>query len=151
MSICMKQRIANGLTVFVFTLALTLTMAAIQPGKAYAAENVGVVDYLYLINNHPDTPKANAALQTEQAQANKDYETNAATVSDKEKQDLNLQRIQRMEQKRLELLRPITEKINPAIKAVADQKGLTVILGKAAVVYGGVDITEEVLKKVTGK
>jgi outer membrane protein len=151
MSIFAKKRNFNTSTLTVFILAMVLSLAVIQPEKAYAAETVGEVDYLYLINNHPDTPKANEELRAEQEQAKKDYDIKAATVSDKEKQDLALQLAQRMEQKRQELIKPIAEKINAAIKAVADSKGLTVILSKASVVYGGVDITNEVFKKITGK
>ena len=149
MSVCAKRGVT--FTLMVFVLALTLGLAG-QPGKAYAApETMGVVDYAYLLNNHPDMVKGNEAFKAEQEQAKKDFEAKAATLSDKEKQDLSLQLNQRVEQKRQELLKPIAEKINAAIKAVADQKGLTVILSKASVVYGGVDITAEVLKKFTGK
>ncbi|WP_093796957.1 OmpH family outer membrane protein [Sporomusa acidovorans] len=56
-----------------------------------------------------------------------------------------------MEQKHLELLKPITDKINAAIKEVADAKGLSVVVGKNVVIYGGVDIIQEVLAKITGK
>jgi outer membrane protein len=41
--------------------------------------------------------------------------------------------------------------VNAVIKQVTEGKGLTIILNKGAVVYGGVDITEAVLKKITGK
>ncbi len=151
MSIFARKRNLITSTLIAFTLATVLSLVVIQPEKAYAAETVGVVDYLYLINNHPDTPKANETLQAEQEQAKKEYDAKAATVSDKEKQDLALQLAQRTEQKRQELIKPIAEKINTAIQAVAGTKGLTVILSKASVVYGGVDITNEVLKKITGK
>ena len=42
-------------------------------------------------------------------------------------------------------------KINEAIKEVADTKGLSVIVGKNVVIYGGVDITDDVLKKISGQ
>lgn len=58
---------------------------------------------------------------------------------------------QRVEQKRQELLKPIMDKINAAIKEVADAKGLSVVIGKNVVIYGGVDITQDVLAKITGK
>ena len=35
-----------------------------------------------------------------------------------------------------------------AVKSVADAKGLTVVIDKNAVVYGGTDITQDVVKKI---
>jgi hypothetical protein len=41
--------------------------------------------------------------------------------------------------------------INAAVKMVADAKGLTIVVDKNTAVYGGQDITDDVLKKITGK
>ena len=41
---------------------------------------------------------------------------------------------------------PVLNSINAAIKAVANKKGLSVVVHKNVVVLGGVDITEEVVK-----
>ena len=38
------------------------------------------------------------------------------------------------------------DKINAAVKKVADAKGLTIVVEKSNVVYGGQDITDEVIK-----
>ena len=139
----------------VILLFCSIGFFAPQPEKAWAgpaiASTVGVVDYISLINQHPDTPKANEVLRAEQEQAKKEFAEKSAGLGDKEKQDLDRQLGQRVELKRQELLKPITEKVNAAIKEVADAKGLTVVVGRNVVVYGGVDITEEVLKKITGK
>lgn len=124
------------------------------PGTAYAApaaSAVGTVDYDLLINQHPDTQKANEIYRTETEQAKKEYDAKAAGLSDKEKQDLNLQLMQRVEQKRQELLKAITDKINAAVKEVATAQGLTMIVSKTFVIYGGPDITNDVQKKITGK
>lgn len=130
----------------VFFLGVMGTAQAVS-----AASPVGVVDYLYLINQHPDTPKANEALRSEQEQARKEFAEKAAGLSEKEKQELGRQLDQRVEQKRQELLRPITENINAAMKAVADAKGLTIVVHKNSVALGGADITAEVLNKITGR
>ncbi|TWH45067.1 OmpH family outer membrane protein [Sporomusa sp. KB1] len=137
----------------IVVLALVLCTAAVPSGKAYAAsgESIGVVDLMYLINNHPDTPKANEALQAEIEQAGKDFEVKAAGLGDKEKQELNLQRVKQVEQKRVELLKPIAEKVNMAIKQVVEAKGWAIVINKGMVAYGGVDITSEVFRIITGK
>ncbi|BBB92199.1 MAG TPA: OmpH family outer membrane protein [Methylomusa anaerophila] len=146
-----KKIISVLLAVFVL---LGITGIAFEPGKAYAATAspaVGVVNYGLLIERHPDTPKANEALKTENEQAKKEFDAKAAGLGDKEKQDLSIQLTQRVDQKRQELLKGVTEKINAAVKEVADAKGLTIVVDKGSVVYGGQDITDEVLKKIGGK
>lgn len=135
--------ILSAILIFVFFLGVI--------GIAEASSPVGVVDYLYLVNQHPDTPKANEILRAEQEQARKEYAEKSANLGEKEKQELARQLDQRVEQKRLELLKPITDSINAAMKAVADANGLTIVVHKNSVALGGMDITEAVLKKITGR
>ncbi|CQR70792.1 Outer membrane protein (OmpH-like) [Sporomusa ovata DSM 2662] len=127
-----------------FTIAFGVNLVQAAP-----AASVGVVDFSYLIDNHPNTPKANEELKAMQEQANKDFEAKSAGLGDKEKRELSMQLGQQLEQKRQELLKPISEQIASAIKKVRAEKGLSVVLGKNIVIDGGVDITADVLKKLT--
>lgn len=139
----------------IFLVMLVMFLFLGTMGTAYASpaapSTVGVIDYLYLINQHPDTVKANEALRAEREQASKEFAEKSVTMSEQDKQSLDWQLGLRLEQRRQELLKPITEKINAAIKEVADDKGLAVVVGKNIVIYGGMDITEAVLKKINGK
>jgi len=97
----------------------------------------------------------------------KDYEANAATMSNilrqsKEKEIMDLQgRIQdfqanaetAFDQKRIELLTPLIEKVQNAVNAVGKEKGYTYIFDKSvgAIVYigeGAIDITADVKAKL---
>jgi outer membrane protein len=69
-------------------------------------------------------------------------------MSDQEKQAYYQQLQQRLASKQQELISPILDKVEATIKSVADAKGLSVVLDKNNVVYGGQDITEEVTKKI---
>lgn len=125
-----------------------------QPGKVYAAPAtaaIGVVDYDRLVNQHPDMEKANETYKSENDQAKKEFDAKAASLGDKEKQDLYLQLTQRVDKKRQELFIAIAEKVNAAVKETAEAKGLKMVVQKSFVVYGGLDITDDVLKKITGK
>lgn len=130
-------------------------LTAVHTDRVNAAKGqtplVGIVDYTYLIEHHPDTPKANQALQAEQELARKEYAEKSVVLNEKGKQDLERFLNQRVEEKRRELLKPILETINAVIKEVADTKGLAVVMYKNSVAYGGVDITQEVAKKLGGK
>ena len=130
-------------------LCLSLTgMAAAAPADNFP---VGIVDFLYLINNHPDTAAANAALKSETEQIRKEFETKSAGMNDKDKLALDQQLGQKIEQKRQELLKPIAESIGAAMKVVAADKGLAMVVHKNSVALGGQDITADVLAKLAKK
>lgn len=138
---------------FPLVLAVCILLGAwgtVQAAPA-ATGAVGYVDFLYLINQHPDTAQANAALKTEQDAAKQEFETKSVGMSDQDKQKLDQQLGQRIEKKRLELINPISAKVVAAANEVAQEKGLSIVIGKNEVVCGGVDITADVLKKITGK
>ena len=136
-----------------FLLAIVLGIGMIGVASAAPADHfpVGVVDYLYLVNNHPKTAAANAAMKSEQEQIRKEFETKSAGMNDKDKQTLDHQLGQKIEQKRQELLKPIVESINAAMTAVAAEKGLAMVVHKNSVALGGQEITADVLAKLTGK
>ena len=45
-------------------------------------------------------------------------------------------------------MEPIRQNIEDTVKKVAEAKGLQVVLDKSAVVYGGQDITQDVVSKL---
>ena len=63
-----------------------------------------------------------------------------------EKQRYYQQLQERLSNKEKELMDPVLKKIETTIKKVADKKGLSVVVDKNTVVYGGLDITDEVSK-----
>ena len=134
-------------------LAMVLCLGLTGVAAAAPADNfpVGIVDFMFLINNHPDTAAANAALKAEQEQIRKEFETKSAGMNDKDKLALDRQLGQQMEKKRQELLKPIVEGINAAMTAVAAEKGLAMVVHKNSVALGGQDITAAVLAKLGGK
>jgi outer membrane protein len=85
------------------------------------------------------------------AQAKSNFDAKSANMNDQEKQSYYKQLQQGLQVKQQELLGAIQDKINAAVKAVADAKGLTVVVEKSVTVYGGQDITDDVMKKITGK
>ncbi len=58
--------------------------------------------------------------------------------------DVRQSRIARWE----ELTKLLTESVNGAVKGIAEQKRLTLVVRKETVLFGGVDITEELLAKL---
>lgn len=133
---------------------LMMGMVVLQPVKVYAApanDAIGFVDYDRLLNQHPDTQKAREQDSAEMIQAQKEFAEKSAKLSDQEKQELSARLMQRVEKKRQELYTPILEKINTALKETAVAKGINIVLQKGVVYYGGLDITDDILKKISGK
>ena len=69
-------------------------------------------------------------------------------MSDEEKATAFQQAQERLAKKEEDLLAPIQKKIEAEIKSVAEAKGLQVVIHKAAVAYGGTDITQDVIRKL---
>ena len=160
-------------------LALTLVLAS---AMAFAQQKIGYVNSEELILSMPEAKKADADINTyaktyqdQLAKMQKDLETKYKSyeegmksktlteamqgVKEKELQDLqtNIQSTQQVAEekvatKRQELLKPITEKADQAIQAVAKEKGYTYIFDVSA---GGIiyaqpsdDILKDVQKKL---
>ncbi len=129
----------------VVALALTQTGSI---ASAASSSVVGVVSRDQIMQNHPDITNFQTQMQAAVEEVQKDFEEKSAGMSDQEKQDYYAQCTQRLQQKQQELLEPIVQSINDAIKKVADAKGLAVVIDQAAVVYGGQDITQDVISKL---
>ena len=140
--------IAAAFLLGVAGLAVTQTT---HVASAAAASNVGVVNYQVLVQQHPDMAKVQSTMQTESEAAKKDFDAKAASLGDKEKQEYYMQLQQRLQLKNQELMVPLFNKVDAVIKEISDAKGLAVVVDKGAVIYGGADITDECLKKITGK
>lgn len=119
--------------------------------SAAPASNVGVVNYQMLVQQHPDLAKVQSTMQAEADAAKKEFDAKAPSLGEKEKQDYYMQLQQRLQMKNQELMVPLFGKVDAVIKEISDAKGLSVVVDKAAVIYGGQDITDDCLKKITGK
>ena len=115
--------------------ALAYTQMA-TPGTS-ATSNVGVIDMSRLDN--PENPvyvKADMQAKVDAAQ------DDATKAKIKQEAQANV------EKKMEEMNKQMADQTMEAAKAVGNAKGLSVVLPKDAVLYGGVDITDQVLKKL---
>ena len=126
--------------------AFVLTMVA---GVAMAEEKIGVVEPQKVLAPHPKMPdvkkQVQAVLQKKQAEAK------AAIDKEKdEKKKAEIYQAKRKEaaQEEQKLLAPVLKEIDLAIRTVAKNKGLTIVLSKTQALMGGLDITEDVIKQL---
>lgn len=134
--------------------AMTLTQSGIGSGVASAAASesaVGVVNYQSLIMAVPEVAGVQTAMQEEVKTAQEEFATKSAEMNDTEKQRYSQQLQERLGNKEKELMEPVYAKLDSAIQKVAKRKGLSVVVDKGIVVFGGVDVTAEVSAELAKK
>ena len=127
--------------------ALSVTQSGV--GKSASSESaIGVVNYQMLVAQSPDLSKVNEAMNKEIESAQKDFNEKSKSMNEAEKRKYYTQTQERLANKQKELMDPVLKKIEASIKKIADKKGLAVVVDKNTVVFGGVDITDEVAKSM---
>ncbi len=129
-------------------VALALTQSGSGIASAASNGNVGVVDRDQIMAQHPSAQNVENQMRAAITEVQKDFEEKSAGMSDQEKQDYYRQCQVRLQQKQQELIEPLIKSIDDAVKKVADAKGLSVVVEKAVVVYGGTDITNDVVSRL---
>ncbi len=132
----------------VVALALTQTGGI---ASAASSGSVGVIDRDQVMSQHPDAQNVQNQFMAAVDEVQKDFEAKSAGMNDQEKADYYAQCQQRLQQKQQELIDPLVKSVDEAVKKVADAKGLSVVIEKAAVVYGGQDITQDVISRLGKK
>ena len=131
-------------------VAIALTQSGTGVASA-AGSNVGVIDYRQVMSQHPELNTVEQQMQNAIADVKKEFEEKSAGMNDQEKADYYQQSQLRLQQKQQELVNPIEQSIEAAIKKVAETKGLSVVIEKSTVIYGGQDITQDVINRLGKK
>ncbi len=129
-----------------FALSLTQSGFGRVASAASSESAIGVVNYQMLVAQSPDMDGVRNAMKTEIENAQKDFAEKSKAMNDQEKQRYYTQTQERLENKQKELMDPVLKKIEENIQKIAKKKGLSVVVEKSTVVFGGVDITDEVAK-----
>ena len=149
-----KQVKYISILIAVIFIGSVVALALTQTGNiasAASSSSVGVIDYQQVLAAHPDAQNIPSQMEAAVNDVRKEFEEKSAGMSDQEKADYYQQCQQRLAQKQQELLDPIRNSVEAAIKKVADKKGISVVIEKAAVIYGGQDITQEVIAEIGKK
>lgn len=131
-----------------FALSVTQSGFGKVASAASSESAIGVVNYQMLVSQSPDLASVNEAMNKEIKAAQDEFNEKSKTMNEAEKRRYYTQTQERLANKQKELMDPVLKKIEAAIKKVADKKGLAVVVEKSTVVFGGVDITDEVAKSM---
>lgn len=131
-----------------FSVLVACALALIG-GAAFAEEKIGVLDPQQVLLNHPKFQDAQKQIQ--QVVQSKQNEAKMAidATSNKDEQ-AKIYRTKRQEAAAEEqkLMQPLFKDIDLAIRTVAKAKGLTIVLDKTQVFFGGMDITNDVIQEL---
>jgi len=100
------------------------------------------------MSKHPQMQTYQTQLQAAVEEVRKDFESQSAGMTDEQKADYYIQCQEKLQKKQEDLLAPLEASFNDTVKKVADSKGLSVVIDSGAVVYGGVDITQDVVSRL---
>lgn len=134
--------------VFIFSI-VALGVSQYQSGMAGASSsNVGVVDYSQLISQHPGMQAAREKYEEAAKQVQDEFTQKAGSMTPEQQQQFIEQKQKEMQDKQKELIDPIRTSIENQVQEVAASRSINVVLDKNNVLYGGQDITQEVLQKL---
>lgn len=129
--------------------AASLFSFAGAPSTASAAEvTVGYVNMDAVFEACPGTNEAAVELRQLQADLQKQFEAEAPELEEAAKVKLEQDLNEKLAKRQQELMDPIQRRIIRAIKEVAQEKGIPQIVKAEVILYGGKDLTKDVIAAV---
>ncbi|HHX01562.1 MAG TPA: hypothetical protein GX739_02700 [Firmicutes bacterium] len=132
----LKQKGYLGGLLILVAVALLIVFLWVSSVQGQSNDKIGVVDTQALFTEYLATPlyEARDQLQAE-------YDAKSEGLTDEEVGKLFMEYQAKLENIELEY----SNKINDAVAKVAGEKNMQMVVDDSAVLYGGVDITQDVL------
>ncbi|OCL25628.1 hypothetical protein U472_14965 [Orenia metallireducens] len=144
----MKKNLVFGLLIFAVLGALIMINNPVGAQNDKITE-IGYVDMQKIFANHPDKVASEEKLNQEAKRLQKQLEEEAKNMTKEERQELLQKYQQQLNTLERELVAKVMEDINSKVIEIAKEKGITVVVDKPVVIYGGYDLTDEVLSRLT--
>lgn len=129
------------------TLIMALVMVLACATSAFA-EELGYVNVERVFRSYPDIQTTMSVINLERQKAENEFNEKAPKLDDKGRRELGEKLSAQVDKKEASLLNPIREKIRKTIGQVAKAHGIANVVDASAVVFGGKDLTEEVIAAV---
>lgn len=130
------------------TLIMTLVLALGCVTSAFATETLGYVNVERVFRSYPDIKTTMSVIDLERQKAESEFNQKAPNLDDKGKRELSEKLLAQVDKKEESLMKPIREKIYKAISQVAKANGIENVVNASAMVFGGKDLTEEVIANI---
>ncbi|MFW5986297.1 MAG: OmpH family outer membrane protein, partial [Halanaerobiales bacterium] len=111
-------------------------------------EKIAYVDIQDVFNQHPDKIAAEEDLNDLARNMQTELEKKTEDLSEEEQQKLLEQYQQELTEKENEMIEQILNEIEQLVNRVADEEDVKMVLDKKNVVFGGYDLTPEVIERI---
>lgn len=140
-------KIIAGILAFAFLLSVVVVFAG-SGNAASKQSSIAFVDTQAIFKEHPATAEARTKLAEEAKKAEEDFNKKKATLDQAAQEKMVTEYRQQLAEKEQTLVKGVMEKIDVVVGEVAKAKGVSVVLDKNNVFYGGTDLTADVLAKI---
>ena len=145
----MKKQLLAIICSAIFMLSISSNASAAEVYQPATTSSVATINYQHVLANLPDSKTIQQSMNKISENAQKDFEK---SVNDKmtpeEIQKVRIRVATQLRQQQIDLVKPVQEKINKAIREVAQKHGYTVVVSSDVALYTTVDITDEVINAV---
>lgn len=148
----MKRR-KKFLWVLVIAVVFIAATAFYNPFTSLASESdlegeIAFVDIQKIFELHPDKAEAEKELNKAAQMMQSELEEKVSDLSQEKQQELLNEYQSELSKKEQQLIQDVLEEIETAIKKVAEEKKVKLVLDKRNVIYGGYDMTEDVINYI---
>jgi len=130
-------------------LFLTLLVSLLSATAIMAQEKIGVIEPQKILFQHPQfattQQQAKTIWNVKQNEAKAAME---AEADNQKKAEIYSSKRQEAAMEEQKLMAPLFKEIELAVRKVAKSKGVTLVLDKAQVFFGGLDITNDVIQEI---
>ena len=119
--------------------------------RGEAEGRIAFVDVQKVFELHPDKSTAEKELNEAAQLMQSELEEKANDLSQEKQQDLLTEYQNKLSEKEQQLIQSVLQEIEDAIKSVAEEKQVKLVLDKRNVIYGGYDMTQDVIDYINEK
>ena len=129
-----------------FMIGIGGTASAAEVYQTATTASVTTINYQYVLANIPESKSIQENMNKLTEEALKEFVKSVnEKMSPADIQKVRARVATDFRQKQINLVKPVQEKINNAIKQVAQEHGYSVVITSDVALFTAVDITEEVL------
>lgn len=150
----MDRKTKRLLAVVAAVVVLAVVAAAVTTaggGPTGGSLVVGYVDMQRALDAHPKKASSEEALNQFARAKAAELRRLAQNKSAAEQANLARRIQEEILRRRAELLQALDKDIRAAVERVAKRAGVSVVLDRTVVLYGGVDLTEQVVQELQGR
>jgi outer membrane protein len=141
-----------GITAAVIVIVAAIGFVVARSGPALGQSlTIGYVDMARAVEAHPRKTSAEGALKDYAQTQIGDAQQRMKAMTPAQREEVQRQVNQQLLKKRQELIGGLEKDIRAAIEKIAKDQGISIVLNREAVLYGGVDLTDQVVKAISGK